>query len=63
MSSYWANIITNGNPNGPGLPTWPAWSADKPQVMELGDHFGTIPIADPAKIAFWKKFYDTQNAW
>ena len=63
MSSYWANIIKTGNPNGPGLPTWPAYSAQVLQVMELGDYFAPIPIATPDKIDFWKRFYATQEAW
>ncbi|MEE4451565.1 carboxylesterase family protein [Novosphingobium resinovorum] len=63
MSSYWANIVKTGNPNGPGLPQWPAWSADAPQVMELGDRFGPMPLASPAKIDFWKRFYATQKPW
>lgn len=63
MSSYWANIVKKGNPNGPGLPQWPVYTAAKPQVMELGDHFGPIPIASPAKIAFWERFFATQKAW
>lgn len=63
MSSYWADIIKNGNPNGPGLPSWPRYDPGRPQVMELGDHFGPIPVASPAKIAFWQKFFATQQAW
>jgi len=63
ISSYWANIIKTGDPNGAGLPGWPAYSAKLPQVMELGDHFGPIPVASQDKIAFWKKFFATQQAW
>lgn len=63
MSSYWANIIKTGNPNGEGLPEWPAYSAKVPQVMELGDSFGPIPVASPEKVDFWKRFYATQAAW
>ncbi len=63
MSSYWANIIATGDPNGPGLPVWPRYSPKAPLVMELGDHFAPIPVASPAKIAFWKRFFATQTAW
>lgn len=63
MSSYWANIIKTGDPNGSGLPAWPAYDPNRPQVMELGDHFSAIPVASPEKIAFWQRFYATQPAW
>ena len=35
---YWSNFARTGNPNGPGLPDWPAYSADKGQYIELGDN-------------------------
>ncbi len=63
MSSYWTNIIKNGDPNAPGLPDWPRYSAALPQVMELGERFGPIPVASPDKVAFWKRYYATQDAW
>lgn len=63
MSSYWANIADKGDPNGPGLPVWPAYDPDRPVVMEVGDSFGVIPIADEKKIDFWKRFFATQDAW
>ena len=63
MSSYWANITKTGNPNGPGLPVWPAYDAKQPRVMEVGDHFGPIPVATPARHAFWDRFFRTQPAW
>ena len=35
---YWANFARTGNPNGPGLQDWPAYSADKGQYIELGEN-------------------------
>jgi len=56
MSSYWANFIASGNPNGRGLPAWSA-AGDKPEVMELGDKSEPVPLAgDTAKFAFFEKF-------
>jgi para-nitrobenzyl esterase len=63
VSSYWVNYITTGNPNGAGLAHWPQFDPKSPTVMELGDHFGPIPVTTPEKLTFWKKFFQTQQAW
>ncbi|GGS60668.1 carboxylesterase family protein [Streptomyces griseoviridis] len=63
MSGYWANYVATGDPNGPGLPHWPAWAPENPAVMEVGAHFGAIPLADPARLDFWQRYFLTQHAW
>ena len=53
MSSYWTNFAKTGNPNGKGLPAWPAYVAGKHVTMELGEHVGAIPDAGPAPLQFF----------
>jgi para-nitrobenzyl esterase len=36
MSNYWVNFITRGNPNGKGLPEWPAYSLAAEPYLEFG---------------------------
>ncbi len=46
MSAYWANFIKTGNPNGKGLPQWPAYSATDKQTMVLGTQTKAAPLPD-----------------
>ncbi len=56
MSSYWANFAATGDPNGKGLPRWNA-VGEEPEVMEVGDKTGPVPIAgDALKIALFERF-------
>ncbi|MFF7334705.1 carboxylesterase family protein [Streptomyces sp. NPDC008150] len=63
MTGYWANFAATGDPNGPGLPHWPAWSSGAETVMELGAGFGPVPLAEPPRLDFWKRFFLTQQPW
>lgn len=45
MSSYWANFIRRGDPNGKGLPHWPTVRERPGTTMELGDKNAPIPVA------------------
>jgi para-nitrobenzyl esterase len=37
MSAAWLRFAATGNPNGPGLPAWPAYTAAADQYLEFGD--------------------------
>jgi para-nitrobenzyl esterase len=43
IGSYWTNFAKTGNPNGGGLPAWPAFTVRQPHVM----HFDGTPQAGP----------------
>jgi para-nitrobenzyl esterase len=35
MRSYWTNFAKRGDPNGPGLPRWPAFTSTRPQMLHI----------------------------
>jgi para-nitrobenzyl esterase len=62
MSSYWANFIATGDPNGKGLAPWPAVGS-KPEVMEVGDHNQPVSVTGSSvKFAFFEKYFSRQDA-
>ena len=42
MMSYWTNFATVGDPNGFGVPTWPAFTAARPTLLRIGDSIGPM---------------------
>jgi para-nitrobenzyl esterase len=57
MSSYWVNFVKTGNPNGAGLPKWPAFDPASHTVMELGDAFAPRQIAAAPNFKFFTDYY------
>jgi para-nitrobenzyl esterase len=39
ISAYWIQFARTGNPNGEGLPEWPAFTVEVPRTLEIGDEF------------------------
>src|SRR6476469_8415785 len=52
MSSYWANFVATGDPNGAALPTWPLYTINDKQIMLLGTTQQTAPLPDSAALDF-----------
>ena len=52
MGTYWTNFAKYGNPNGEGVPKWPAFSDANPEVMYLGPftHIGPVPSVNSLKV-------------
>ncbi|HEY4154398.1 MAG TPA: carboxylesterase family protein [Puia sp.] len=46
MSSYWANFVITGNPNGSGLPEWPAYNSNSKMIMFLEEKPGAAEMPD-----------------
>jgi para-nitrobenzyl esterase len=61
MSSYWVNFATTGDPNGPGLPTWPRANAlDGSPMMQLGDGTGPIAVTSTERFDFYRRFFNSR---
>ncbi|MVN23456.1 carboxylesterase/lipase family protein [Mucilaginibacter arboris] len=50
ISSYWVNFAISGDPNGKGLPAWPAYNPQTIQVMMLSDQPEAETIPDKAAL-------------
>ena len=61
MQAYFANFVKTGNPNGSGLPAWPATlSGDASPVMVLDVQPAAAPDPHAAAYRFFDRFYAGQ---
>ena len=52
MATYWTNFAKRGDPNGEGVPQWPAFSDANPTLMYFAQtpHTGPVPSADALRV-------------
>lgn len=55
---YWANFARNGDPNGPGLPTWPRYQPEQADYLELATPATTGRALRARTCAFWDQHRD-----
>jgi len=59
LMRYWVDFVKTGNPNGAGLPIWPALEATDPRIMVLADSAAPGPLLPPAKLAAMQAFIES----
>ncbi len=64
MQRYWVNFATSGDPNGPGLPSWPAFEVKTQQAMVLDDAPSARPLPNQAQLRAMDDYFSwrRQNA-
>jgi para-nitrobenzyl esterase len=59
MVTYWTNFAKFGDPNGKGMPKWPAFSDEHPELMYFSGTAHTGPVPNPDGL----KALDAYFAW
>lgn len=64
MHDYWVNFAANGDPNGPGLPPWPAFEVKGQQAMVLDDSTSARPLPNQPQLQALDDYFSwrRQNA-
>jgi para-nitrobenzyl esterase len=68
MVTYWTNFAKYGDPNGRGMPQWPAFSDTNPELMDFAGTPHTGPVPNPAGLQAldayfaWRRSPDGQRA-
>lgn len=52
MATYWTNFAKYGDPNGEGVPNWPAFTLQKPDVLYFAQkpYVGPVPDAEALEV-------------
>lgn len=57
IQSYWINFARTGDPNGPGLPHWPAFTESDQKVMFFDTGASAKPIPNLEKLEAFDAYY------
>jgi para-nitrobenzyl esterase len=59
MASYWTNFAKGGDPNGEGLPRWPALADGKGPALSLAATPAAGDVADQERLKVFDEVYAT----
>jgi len=57
ISNYWVSFARSGNPNGPGLPAWPAFENTQSKVQYLGNPITTEGVLGIERLRVFDSVY------
>jgi para-nitrobenzyl esterase len=61
MSSHWVNFAKTGDPNGKGLPVWPAYDPNADLVMGFGEKVEVTPLPHKPALDFMDAYFERQR--
>ena len=61
LASYWVNMAATGNPNGEGLPEWPAYDPEADAALHVGDTITVERGIRRDRLDFFDRYYAAQR--
>lgn len=62
MATYWTNFAKYGNPNADGVPQWPAFTNENPQVMYLKTNPNVGPVPDEESLEVMDTYFEWRRS-
>ena len=61
LASYWVNMAATGDPNGEGLPDWPAYDPEADAALHIGDTIIVERGIRKERLDFFDRYYAAQR--
>ena len=61
LASYWVNMAATGDPNGEGLPEWPAYDPEADAALHIGDTITVERGIRKDRLDFFDRYYAAQR--
>lgn len=62
MIAAWVHFARTGEPRAEGVPHWPVFSPERPQVMAVREQPAMGPVPDLDRLDFWDTYYGDERA-